>query len=181
MLVDTSRSQGHPKHEKFRLLKEHFQQMLLKKGSDKNESSKAVQVKIDNLNNFLAEAHNLIRQLCSYKQKSSYWVTYKLHARESNLRGRVIIHGDRSQQQREQVLRDFRDNKIDVLVATDVAARGLDISDIKQVVQFDLPQDSMDDYVHRTGRTGRAGNLVLLRPSIFRLWMLIYGQKSTIY
>ncbi|GAB6988630.1 DEAD/DEAH box helicase [Paenibacillus pini] len=66
------------------------------------------------------------------------------------------LHGDLSQNQRDAVMRKFRDGSIDVLVATDVAARGLDVSGVTHVVNFDLPQDP-ESYVHRIGRTGRAG------------------------
>ncbi|SMF78460.1 ATP-dependent RNA helicase DeaD [Paenibacillus uliginis N3/975] len=66
------------------------------------------------------------------------------------------LHGDLSQHQRDTVMRKFRDGSIDVLVATDVAARGLDVSGVSHVVNFDLPQDP-ESYVHRIGRTGRAG------------------------
>lgn len=66
------------------------------------------------------------------------------------------LHGDLSQHQRDNVMRKFRDGSIDVLVATDVAARGLDVSGVSHVVNFDLPQDP-ESYVHRIGRTGRAG------------------------
>ncbi|CAM3513866.1 DEAD/DEAH box helicase [Marinicrinis lubricantis] len=66
------------------------------------------------------------------------------------------LHGDLSQNQRDTVMRRFRDGSIDVLVATDVAARGLDISGVTHVFNFDLPQDP-ESYVHRVGRTGRAG------------------------
>ncbi|MGG0669145.1 DEAD/DEAH box helicase [Sporosarcina koreensis] len=66
------------------------------------------------------------------------------------------IHGDLTQAKRMSVLRQFKDNKIDVLVATDVAARGLDISGVTHVYNFDIPQDP-ESYVHRIGRTGRAG------------------------
>lgn len=66
------------------------------------------------------------------------------------------IHGDKSQQEREWVLRDFKNGRIPILVATDVASRGLDVSDIKFVINFDYPHCS-EDYVHRIGRTGRAG------------------------
>ncbi len=66
------------------------------------------------------------------------------------------LHGDLSQYQRDTVMRKFRDNSIDVLVATDVAARGLDVSGVTHVINFDLPQDP-ESYVHRIGRTGRAG------------------------
>ncbi|GJN25181.1 hypothetical protein PR202_gb12975 [Eleusine coracana subsp. coracana] len=66
------------------------------------------------------------------------------------------IHGDRNQQEREYALRTFKSGKTPILVATDVAARGLDIPHVAHVVNFDLPND-IDDYVHRIGRTGRAG------------------------
>lgn len=71
------------------------------------------------------------------------------------------IHGDRSQSQRESALNKFRAGEIDILVATDVAARGLDVPNITHVIQFDLPvaKDDFDSYVHRIGRTGRAGRL----------------------
>ncbi|XP_078147109.1 putative ATP-dependent RNA helicase DDX4 [Centroberyx gerrardi] len=67
------------------------------------------------------------------------------------------IHGDREQREREQALGDFRSGKCPVLVATSVAARGLDIPDVQHVVNFDLP-NNIDEYVHRIGRTGRCGN-----------------------
>ncbi|RKO85199.1 P-loop containing nucleoside triphosphate hydrolase protein, partial [Blyttiomyces helicus] len=67
------------------------------------------------------------------------------------------IHGDRTQQEREYALATFRSGRTPVLVATAVAARGLDIPNVTHVVNFDLPSD-IDDYVHRIGRTGRAGN-----------------------
>ncbi|WP_260405285.1 DEAD/DEAH box helicase, partial [Paenibacillus sp. 598K] len=63
------------------------------------------------------------------------------------------LHGDLSQNQRDNVMRKFRDGSIDVLVATDVAARGLDVSGVSHVINFDLPQDP-ESYVHRIGRTG---------------------------
>ena len=66
------------------------------------------------------------------------------------------IHGDLSQAKRMSVLKQFKSNKIDILVATDVAARGLDISGVTHVYNFDIPQDP-ESYVHRIGRTGRAG------------------------
>ncbi|HXR49572.1 MAG TPA: DEAD/DEAH box helicase [Verrucomicrobiae bacterium] len=68
------------------------------------------------------------------------------------------IHGGKSQPQRQRVLKKFKDSQIKVLVATDVAARGLDVSDITHVINYALPQ-SYDDYIHRIGRTGRAGKI----------------------
>ena len=66
------------------------------------------------------------------------------------------LHGDLSQQKRDTVVRQFKESTIDILVATDVAARGLDISGVTHVYNFDMPQDP-EIYVHRVGRTGRAG------------------------
>ncbi|XP_032573275.1 ATP-dependent RNA helicase vasa isoform X4 [Drosophila sechellia] len=67
------------------------------------------------------------------------------------------IHGDRLQSQREQALRDFKNGSMKVLIATSVASRGLDIKNIKHVINYDMPKN-IDDYVHRIGRTGRVGN-----------------------
>lgn len=66
------------------------------------------------------------------------------------------LHGDLSQSKREQVMRAFRDAKLEVLVATDVAARGIDVEGVTHVYNYDIPQD-VDSYIHRIGRTGRAG------------------------
>eukprot|EP00033_Pygsuia_biforma_P000969 GCRY01001111.1.p1 GENE.GCRY01001111.1~~GCRY01001111.1.p1 ORF type:complete len:654 (-),score=106.84 GCRY01001111.1:1032-2993(-) len=66
------------------------------------------------------------------------------------------IHGDKTQREREDALRRFRSSRATILVATDVAARGLDIPNVSHVINFDMPND-IDDYVHRIGRTGRAG------------------------
>jgi ATP-dependent RNA helicase RhlE len=67
------------------------------------------------------------------------------------------IHGDRSQSQRESALKSFKAGKVRVLVATDVAARGIDIDSVSHVINYDVPVVP-EDYVHRIGRTGRAGN-----------------------
>ena len=66
------------------------------------------------------------------------------------------LHGDLSQNKREQVLRRFREAKVQLLIATDIAARGLDIEGITHVFNYDIPRDA-DSYIHRIGRTGRAG------------------------
>jgi len=75
-----------------------------------------------------------------------------------SIRGYIAegIHGDLTQAKRMSVLRQFKEGKVDILVATDVAARGLDISGVTHVYNFDIPQDP-ESYVHRIGRTGRAG------------------------
>jgi ATP-dependent RNA helicase DDX5/DBP2 len=68
------------------------------------------------------------------------------------------IHGDKAQSERDWVLSEFRSGKSPLMIATDVAARGLDVKDIKTVINYDMPAQ-MEDYVHRVGRTGRAGAL----------------------
>lgn len=69
----------------------------------------------------------------------------------------AALHGNKNQNQRQRALEDFRNDKINILLATDVAARGLDISGITHVINYELPE-SYDDYIHRIGRTGRAGS-----------------------
>ncbi|WP_027417892.1 DEAD/DEAH box helicase [Aneurinibacillus terranovensis] len=77
------------------------------------------------------------------------------------------LHGDLSQAQRDKVMKSFRDSTIELLVATDVAARGIDVGNVSHVINYDIPQDP-ESYVHRIGRTGRAGRkgiaLTLVTP-----------------
>jgi len=68
----------------------------------------------------------------------------------------LAIHGDKPQYERDQVMQQFKNGKCPILVATDLAARGLDVKDVKFVINYDFPMD-MENYVHRVGRTGRAG------------------------
>ena len=86
------------------------------------------------------------------------------------------IHGDLRQSKREKVLMKFRKNKFQILVATDVAARGLDIPHIEHVINYDIPQNP-EDYIHRIGRTARAGAkgsaLTFLSPTDQKNWHLI--------
>ena len=81
------------------------------------------------------------------------------------------LHGDIEQKRREEVIKDFKSSKIEILVATDVAARGLDVNDVTHVFNYHLPLD-VDSYVHRIGRTGRAGKegmaISLVTPHEFR-------------
>ena len=88
-------------------------------------------------------------------KRRATWVKNRL--RDSNVAAEEI-HGDISQNQREQTLAKYRQGAFPVLVATDVAARGLDIPAISHVVNYDIPK-SPEDYVHRIGRTGRAGRI----------------------
>ena len=96
----------------------------------------------------------------------------------SNLKGRGYfaegLHGDMKQQQRDRVMNSFRNGRTDILVATDVAARGIDVDDVDIVFNYDLPQDE-EYYVHRIGRTGRAGKsgLAFLEKAV-----ILAKQKS---
>lgn len=89
------------------------------------------------------------------------------------------LHGEISQAQREKTLNKFRKHLVNILVATDVAARGIDIADLTHVINYSLPQDP-EAYVHRVGRTGRAGKqgtaITFVSPSEYR--KLLYFQKS---
>lgn len=69
----------------------------------------------------------------------------------------LILHGDKAHSKRTKALKDFKAGTIRVLVATDLASRGLDIEDLPHVINYELPGDA-EDYIHRIGRTGRAGN-----------------------
>ena len=86
------------------------------------------------------------------------------------------IHGDLRQSKREKVLMKFRNNRFQILVATDVAARGLDIPHIEHVINYDIPQNP-EDYIHRIGRTARAGAkgsaLTFLTPGDQKNWYLV--------
>jgi ATP-dependent RNA helicase DeaD len=83
--------------------------------------------------------------------------TDKIHHRLTRkFKDTACIHGDLGQSQRDRVMRDFREGKVRYLVATDVVGRGIDVSGISHIINYDVPQFS-DDYVHRVGRTGRMG------------------------
>lgn len=82
--------------------------------------------------------------------------TLTAHLADSGIAAEAI-HGDKSQGQRERTLKGFRRDKVKVLIATDVAARGIDVPEVSHVVNYDMPNEA-DSYVHRIGRTGRAGN-----------------------
>ncbi|MEF3190964.1 MAG: DEAD/DEAH box helicase [Campylobacterales bacterium] len=95
------------------------------------------------------------------------------------------LHGDMEQRQREEAIKSFRDNKIEMLVATDVAARGLDFSDVSHVFNYHIPLDP-ESYVHRIGRTGRAGRkgkaVTLLTPLEFKeLYRIKKLTKAQLY
>ena len=92
------------------------------------------------------------------------------------------IHGDISQSQRERTLEKFKKQTINILVATDVAARGIDVNNLTHVINYSLPQDP-ESYVHRIGRTGRAGNegtaITFITPSEYKKLMFIKRIAKT--
>ncbi|MDQ2745891.1 MAG: DEAD/DEAH box helicase [Acidobacteriota bacterium] len=105
------------------------------------------------------------------------------HILEARSHKATRIHGDRSQSQREAALRGFKNGQMRVLVATDVAARGIDIDSVSHVINYDVPEVA-EDYVHRIGRTGRAGQtgraITLVSPNeelTMRTIEKLTGQK----
>ena len=89
------------------------------------------------------------------KKRTASWLCSFM--RRGGIANCAEIHGDLSQSERERALSAFRNRQVQILVATDVAARGLDIPSVSLVINYDLPM-SIDDYVHRIGRTGRIGH-----------------------
>ena len=128
---------------------ENIKQQLFLATSDPNDKVKLLLGVLDHTN-----GRTLI---FVQKKKTASWLCECLR----NMYGITAeeIHGDRSQAQRENALKMFRDGHIRILVATDVAARGLDVPAVMHVIQFDMPlsAEDFDVYVHRIGRTGRAG------------------------
>ena len=114
----------------------------------------SVNEKIDLLINLINNKNWSQSIIFTKTKKGADDLAFKLNKEKINTKA---IHGDLPQGKRNRVLANFRDNKIQVLAATDVAARGLDIKSLDSVINFDLPRDS-EDYVHRIGRTGRAGS-----------------------
>ncbi len=125
---------------------DHIHQSTVVAG-DKNE-------KVDQLHDLLIE-DGVTKTIVFTRTK---WGAQKL-SDKLNKRGfkSEAIHGNKSQPQRQRALSAFKADKVDVLVATDVAARGLDIPEVSHVINYDEPE-TYDDYIHRIGRTGRAGN-----------------------
>lgn len=106
-------------------------------------------------------------------------ITQKLIDRGYDAEG---LHGDYSQAQREKIFNQFKNKKLNILVATDVAARGLDVNDLTHVINYSLPGDP-ENYVHRIGRTGRAGKegtaITFITPSEYRKLMFIQDKTNT--
>ena len=107
------------------------------------------------------------------------FLTTKLNERGYQAQG---LHGDVQQKQRERILKAFKEKKTRILVATDVAARGIDVNDISHVINYSLPQDT-ESYVHRVGRTGRAGKtgkaITFVTPQEYKRIVLIQRVTKT--
>jgi ATP-dependent RNA helicase DeaD len=104
------------------------------------------------LEHFLnSEKPHLALIFCSMKVKSD-----RLYRELSKFYNIEVIHGDLSQNQRERVMEKFKNKRVNYLIATDVAARGIDVKDISHVINYDMPND-IETYIHRIGRTARAG------------------------
>jgi ATP-dependent RNA helicase RhlE len=86
--------------------------------------------------------------------RTKYGADRVAHLLKRNNHAVAVLHSNRTQREREQALRGFRDGRFEVLVATDIAARGLDIAEVSHVINYDVPQHP-EDYIHRIGRTGR--------------------------
>jgi ATP-dependent RNA helicase RhlE len=86
--------------------------------------------------------------------RTKYGADKIAHMLKRNSHAVAVLHSNRTQREREQALRGFRDGRFEVLVATDIAARGLDIAEVSHVINYDVPQHP-EDYIHRIGRTGR--------------------------
>lgn len=103
---------------------------------------------------------NMVDRLCDYLKSKGYQAEG--------------LHGDLSQHQRDKVMNGFRNGTTSILIATDVAARGIDVDDVEAVINYDIPQD-IEYYVHRIGRTGRAGRegrafTLMVGKEIYKLW-----------
>jgi len=109
--------------------------------------------KKDALVNLLTDVEGLTLVFCETKRMADHLEDF-LYSRGFKA---ASIHGDRTQREREAALEAFKTSAVQILVATDVASRGLDVQGVKHVINFDLPHD-IDDYTHRIGRTGRAGH-----------------------
>lgn len=131
-----------------------------------NEASANVHqdvVRMDAGQNKLETLHDLLQDAATVKKVILFDETQRkverLH-RDLSVRGFNVdaIHGGKSQGQRMRALKRFKENDVNILVATDVAARGIDVPDVSHVINYSVPQ-SYEDYIHRIGRTGRAGQV----------------------
>ncbi|MBC76256.1 MAG: hypothetical protein CME64_09600 [Halobacteriovoraceae bacterium] len=156
------------------LVKQHFADPQLVKVTRKNLTADSVKQQFA-----VVRRRDQVEALCRYLDyhQNTYAIVFtrtKVGAKEItdelNMRGfpSDALHGDMSQEQRDLTMKKFKEKKINLLICTDVAARGIDVNDLTHVINFSLPQDN-ESYVHRIGRTGRGGNqgiaLSIIEPS----------------
>ena len=135
---------------------------------------------------------DLLKAVLDEKGHQSVIIFTRTKFRAENLAERLwregfeteAIHGDRSQAQRSRALKAFRDGRVDIIVATDVLARGIDVSGVNYVINFDVPMDP-EDYIHRIGRTGRAGEegfaiTFVTREELFDLYNIEFLMQKTV-
>lgn len=136
--------------------------ILMKIGTDDGTANKRVTQKIlivkeyekmDNLNQTLHQFSGQKVLIFTGTKRMANDLAYKLRGQRMRC---SAIHGDKKQFDRERTLSDFKSGSIDIMVATDVASRGIHVNDIGLVINYDFPQ-CLEDYIHRIGRTGRAG------------------------
>jgi superfamily II DNA/RNA helicase len=140
------------------------------KDPSKNVNQDIIKFSKNNNENKIEVLHELLTKegfrkvlIFSKTKRDTEFLSDTLNKRGFNVQ---YIHGDKSQSKREKALALFKQNKINILVATDIASRGLDISDITHVINYDLPEN-YQDYIHRIGRTGRGekiGNAITFIP-----------------
>lgn len=145
------------------LVKQHFADPQIVKVTKKNLTADSVKQQY-----CMVRRRDQVEALCRYLDyhQNTYAIVFtktKVGAKEItdelNMRGfpSDALHGDMSQEQRDLTMKKFKQKKISLLICTDVAARGIDVTDLTHVINFSLPQDN-ESYVHRIGRTGRGGN-----------------------
>ncbi len=135
----------------------HTQEPAVDKGADIEHSFVYVESQSAKLDHLTAQLRNDERGRTLVFVRTKRGADRLVKRLRSNNLEAVAMHGDKSQSQRERALARFERGDVDTLIATDVAARGIDVADVTHVINFDAPGDQ-DAYVHRIGRTGRAGN-----------------------
>ena len=149
--------------EVMRISKNYMNQSKTIQVASRNEGAKNVDHHYYMVN--AKEKYNALRRICDVNPEVYGIVFCRTRRETANIADKLMqdgydadaIHGELSQSQRDHVMRRFRQKKLQILVATDVAARGLDVDNLTHVINYNLPDDN-EVYIHRSGRTGRAGN-----------------------
>ena len=134
-----------------------------------------------------AKDRRLLEVIKKYHNGSNRIIIFALYKKECDRVHQLVesrtsfkvgaIHGDRGQDQRTKALALFKEGKVPLLIATDVAARGLDIPDVEFVINYTFPLTT-EDYVHRIGRTGRAGDTALIQAAYLCVCFWSYSLNA---